>query len=637
MTTTTTWTDQEPAAQAQLRSGLGESVDLFALLCQRRGWTDTSLARLNDDSHAPLKDVDTMVEALHSARTQGQVVTIAPDFDMDGISSGVLGYAGLAELGFAVNLHLPDYNRGHDLTAIDIAEIDLRFPDTSVLLTCDGGVNSHDGVRAAQRLGWKVLVTDHHQELEPGCSADVTVNPCRMDETYELRGICGAHVLWQVLHAYAQTHRPDKLWSIQLLRLFAGLGTVSDVMPVVRENRAVVRDSVSIARLLYVAAPRTIENRWGDMDPDPDAIDVGRATLLQLLRAAPQAHDPVFVSVFEGFAVLLKAFAQVGKLREVDDLDEGFYGFYLAPAMNSPRRIQTPLADCFAVFTAAEVDQKLAAAHRIIANNERRKELVVEHLRELTEPSATLPQPHAPWVYFSLAPAGMFGLLANQMMQANGHPVVVVNRPDTDRDAVGGSGRAPEWFDIIATLDDHNDPDLFAIGHQQACGVKLASPDLLPVLAELLRRATDAAMTAGETTGAAADLVLGTSYPELGPGFTCDASLGDPGQLLELVRRVETLKPFGHGFPEPVIELILDPVFRVETIGQDKQHLRLITREGMTVLWWNAAEAHADRLADLVTASGSGPHGPVRLLGRLQVNTFMNLTRVQFVVSEELL
>lgn len=615
MTTTPTRADSD-----HQWNGAGATTDLFTLLCERRGWTDEYLAAIDSEEHDALKDLETMVAALEDIRRSGSTITIAPDFDMDGIASGVLGYAGLKELGFDVNLHIPDYRRGHDLSPEDIDEIHRHYPETTALLTCDGGVNSHAGVRAAQAMGWKVLVTDHHQELAPGSAADVTVDPCRLDETYALRGICGAHVLYQVLEAYTVAHQPFKLWAIRLLRLFAGLGTVSDVMPVLYENRQLVRDSLSIARLLRAAAPKTILNPYGRMDPDPDSIDVAKATLLQLLTAEPGGHDPAYLAAFEGFAVLLKAFAQAGKVRSVDDIDEGFYGFYIAPAMNSPRRIGTPLSDCFAVFTSSSTNQKLAAAQRIIANNERRKELVVEHLDELTDGD----QPLAPWVYFSTAPAGMYGLLANQMMERNGHPVIVLNRPASPSEPVSGSGRAPGWFDIITALEDHH--DLWAIGHQQACGVKLRTAEALDELVAILQSTAHVAMlAAGDAIRPASDLVLGA-------GPECDAPLTDVEPLIELVRRIETLRPFGHSFDEPVFEVVLDG-FRVDRIGSEKQHLRLVTRTGLACLWWNAAEDQYDRLVEIAK---SRDLAPLHFLGRLQLNTFMGETRLQVVIAEPL-
>lgn len=597
-----------------------DSVDLFGLLCQRRGWTDDYLASIENPDHDELLDMDLMIEALHEARTTGQKITIAPDFDMDGISSGVLGYAGLSELGFDVELHLPDYRRGHNLSPEDIEEIAQRFPDTKVLLTCDGGVNSHDGVAAARAKGWKTLVTDHHEELEPGSTADVTVNPCRLDETYSNPGICGAHVLYQVLEAYARMHDPYKLWEIRLLRLFAGLGTVSDVMPVLYENRQLVRDSLSICRLLWVAPPKP-NGPYGDAEPH--LIDVENSTLMQLLRI--DEHHPVFISAFRGFALMLKAFTQTGKIRDVDSIDEGFYGFYLAPAMNSPRRTGEPLEPCFSVFIAPTPEEMLEAAQIVIAGNEMRKELVIEHFAELTDGD----QPLAPWVFFSKAPAGMYGLLANKMMHRTGHPTVVVNRPISPSDFVSGSGRAPGWFDIISSLEPHE--GLSAIGHQQACGVKVERAELLDELIKVLQEATEVALLDVDQDAPRGDLVLG-------PDEDCDADFDDLDPLFEFVHRTESLRPFGHGFTAPVVEIAIEPMgLRVDRIGTERQHLRLVTRNGLSCLWWNVAEEQYEPLTRLVhQASRTQSNSTLRFTAKLQLNTFRGETRLQAVIDEHI-
>lgn len=621
-------------------------ASLFALLCARRGWTREYLDQIQAHEHDDLKDLDTMVTALQQARTAGRKIVIAPDFDMDGISSGVLGYAGLAELGFDVEMHLPDYRRGHDIGEADIAEIHQRWPDTEVLLTCDGGVNSHAGMAAAKALGWTTLVTDHHAELPPGSSADITVNPCRIDETYALKGICGAHVLYQVIEAYAATHRPDKLWEIHLLRLFAGLGTVSDVMPILFENRKIVRDSLSIAHLLWVMPPRSIPNRFGGMDFDLEQIDVETGVLMQLLRV--DAHHPVFVSAFEGFATLLKVLTQAGKIRDVDSLDEGLYGFYVAPAMNSPRRTGADLKPCFDVFLAPGPEAKLAAAQEVLAGNEARKEMVETYYQRMV----SMDQPWAPWVFISDAPGGMYGLLANKMMQQLGHPVVVLNRPLRMDEPVSGSARAPEWFDVITSLEAHD--GLAGIGHQQACGVKVAGVELIDTLAGILSEATVAAQVAAQgQLGPAGDLALGI-------GEDVDAPLSNMEPLIELVRRVESLAPFGQGFRQMQVELVLNPAHvRVERIGSDadcehertqadghtnergywvchhcKKHLRLITYDGMACLWWNAAEEQHNPMLEATQTRDANT--PLRFLARLQLNTFRDEERVQAVITEHL-
>lgn len=633
-------TTTDTAHEAQVDPMLDESTlseRLFALLLERRGWTSNYLASATNPEHPDLLDIDRMAAALHEARTSGKKVTIAPDFDMDGITSGVLGYAGLSELGFDVSLHMPDYTRGHDLTEEDIEEIHRACPGTGVLLTCDGGVNSHRGIAAAKAKGWLTLVTDHHQELEPGSSADITVNPCRIDETYPNKGICGAHVLYQVIERYARTYCPQKTWEIGLLKLFAGIGTVSDVMPILMENRQLLKDSLSIGRLLHVAAPMERKDApW--LEPAPEKIDIDGSALLQVLRAGRAEHSEAFVAAFEGYALVLKAFAMNGKLRDRSDLDEGFYGFYLAPAMNAPRRIGTSLLDCFDVFLPGARQDRLDAMQRIIDNNELRKQMVVDHTEQMLEEQAQGLQPHSPWIWFSDAPKGMLGLLANKLMHDAGHPVVVLGKPQEDDEArsLSGSARAPEWFDVIASLEAHGDPALSAIGHAQACGVRVGREELLDGLVDVLRDATEA-MALQLAQGPAlrhGDLVFG-DQPD------ADAALVDADELKQLVRMLENLRPFGHGFEQPVYEVHLGlAALRVKAIGSEKQHLSLTTRAGLRVLWWNRADL-LETLQRLAAKASGDPENEVRpqpvanirATAKLQLNEFKGHTSVQLVID----
>lgn len=619
----TLMTSHEDQAAVPLPFDAPVSVDLFNVLCSRRGWSSDYLAAIEDETHEPLKDIEPMIECLEQVRTQGLQITIAPDFDMDGIASGVLGYAGLAELGFDVNLQIPDYRRGHELTADDIEEVDRLFPDTAVLLTCDGGVNSHRGLRAAARKGWITLVTDHHQELEPGCPADITVDPCRLDETYAHPSICGAAVLYQVLEAYAARFAPHKTWQIRMLRLFAGLGTISDVMPVLYENRRLVRDAVSIARLLRAPVPNTKIDDWGQVGPDYGLTEPEESTMLRLMPAT--GLHPIYRRAFLGFSVLLKAFGEAGKLRADDDLAEDFFGFYLAPAMNSPRRIETDIDACFEVFTAPTPETMHEAAHTVIDYSTTRKQMTLEHLNRMLENEHD--QPLAPWVWFSDAPTGMQGLLANQLMHRTGMPTVVMSMPTKADAPASGSARAPQWFPVIDVLEPVK--DMYAIGHQQACGVKLRHAHLLAELAGTLsENAALAHARAQSEETRVADLSIGA-------GPDCDTDLEDIESMTTFIRRAATLRPFGHGFEAPSAELVVDTNrLRLRRIGSESQHLQLVTSGGLKLLWWNAADQHYASLREQL--DDGDPTAMLRFTASLQLNEFRGVERVQAVIKDRL-
>jgi single-stranded-DNA-specific exonuclease len=617
---------------------IGEFQDtsIFGALRRKRGWTDEYLMEINNPFHEELKDVDRMAAELHRIRLAGEQIVVLPDFDMDGITSGTLGWAGLNELGFDAQLYVPDYRRGHDISVEAVRELRQQFPNAKAIITCDGGINSNEGIEEARRLGLITLVTDHHVELPPGSVADIAVNPVRIEEDYAHPGICGAYVLHQVLTAYAVRYAPNKTGSISMLKLFAGVGTVSDVMPLFFENRKMVRDSLSLARLLYVSIPA---------EDLVTKYDIENSILMMLLRS--QSHHPAFVSVFEGFALMMKAFKEhrkplldengqpltdpygnpmfaAGKLRSLVDLNEEFYAFYFAPAFNAIRRIGGSMHDAFGVFTASTAAQKYEHAKAVIDGNELRKELSAEHLEKLWEEEQPLAEKG---VYFTDAPIGMLGLIAANLMRDTGRPTVVVRRPASPTEPVGGSARSPFWFPIISTMTPHG---FFAVGHENACGVHLDNLDELVRFAEVMNTEAEVIHTqmllSGELESAdSAALVLG-------PDDDCDAGLTDVEELMDLAQGIDSLAPYGHGFPRPEIELVVDlSRCSIQTLGSGDQHLRIVLPIGMKMLWWN----QADRLQDLKELAESPIPGEsiVRMRVKLSINVFLGNESVQAVIE----
>lgn len=625
-----------PFTNGAIPLGAFSDESLFTILSRNRGWTDEFLRQINNPEHDELQNVDVMAAELHRIRTLGAQIVVLPDFDMDGITSGTLGWAGLNELGFDAQLYIPDFRRGHDISVETIRELRAQFPDAQAIITCDGGINSNDGIAEAKRLGFITLVTDHHLELAPGSVADIAVNPARIAETYAHPGICGAFVLYQVLIAYAERYAAEQLSDLHLLKLFAGVGTVSDVMPLQYENRKMVRDSISIARLLYVPIPAE------DLATD---YDVEQSTLMQLLRSKP--HHPAFVAAFEGFALMMKAFKEYkqpildengdpvldkngeatytkGKLASLSELNEEFYAFYMAPAFNAIRRIGGSMLNAFGVFCSPTAEQKYEHAKAIIDGNEQRKVLSAAYIEQLwsdDQPMAEL------GIYFTDAPAGMLGLIASSVMNDTGQPTVVVTRPAGEGVPVGGSARSPMWFPIISTMTPLG---FTAVGHENACGVRAKDLAELIDFGREMKAAAESTyallLVNGELAEASkADLVLGAEAD-------CDAPLGDVDSMLELAGAINSLAPFGHEFARPQIELVVDlSRCSIQTLGSQDQHLRILLPMGMKVLWWNAA----GKLQDLQDFARSPKPGEslVRLRVTVSINEFRGSVSPQAIVD----
>lgn len=549
---------------------------------RNRGYDVDMLRKINVDTHDALYNQDEMLAELWRLYQTRQKVVILSDFDMDGIMSGVVGFAGMSELGFNVALFLPDPTEGYGFGISTILRIKKEYPDVAAILTCDVGITAMDGILAAREMGLTVLVTDHHMPEELRLpAADCIVDPYQPGDGYKLKAICGAHVLYQILHAFAERYfhyQPVLVEQIRRLRVFAGIGTISDGMTLLYENRQLVRDAVSIARLLF------------SNDTDMFVRNIGGCD--EYRRA------------FFGLWSVLDCFAKAGKISKSDDVDEMFFAFYVAPMFNSVKRIGSSddMANAFGVFFGQDVEEKCEYLYQL---NLKRKEMVAQYMDELEKSE----QKYAPYVYFSSAPAGILGLLAQKCLVKTGKPCAVL----TDDGTIHGSGRAPEWYPFMTRLRKKG----FALsGHDVAFGCGFG--DMMEVQSFYQTLSEDVAEV--EKTVKPEDLVIAPDFviAHDGSGDT----VIDIVLFLEYLSEMEQLHPFGSGFRSPDIELRFMPDEGNWTvIGSNKQHLKVKLAHGFDVLMFNQGGE----------ISREDSHEQCVVRGHLSINEFRGTTTVQFI------
>lgn len=545
-----------------------------------RGYDYDYMFKINDASHDNLKDIDTMCAELHQIHDTGAHIVILPDFDMDGIMSGVVGYAGMAELGFNVSLFRPDPSEGYGFFPDTIHRLVDEFSDVKAIITCDTGITCYDGVATAQQLGIKVLVTDHHvQEKDKNLGADIIVDPNRADETYKNGGICGAHVFWQVLSYYSHKYGTvNNVEQIDRLRVFAGIGTISDLMPLVYENRDLVRDSISICRLVW---------------------DNGNKFFIRNLTGSS-----VYVRAFYGLFTALQVFADNGKLKDVDSIDEEFFGYYLAPTFNSVKRMGGDMNTAFGVFFGNDPD---VDANELYKLNEERKQIVAKYYADMMNSN----QPYAPYVYISDAPGGILGLLATKVITAKGLPVMVLREDDDGH--YTGSGRSPEWYRAIDIIAGNG---FYIAGHQGAFGAGVSSYSELKRLHDFMKSTSEKIYASLDKVEDKPDIIIST----YGDG-TCGL---DIPMILQFVNELKEYAPFGRGFEPPEIAFDFSPD-NAEwiTMGGLKQHVKGKFMFGFNLIIWNGV----DKLMAIKSAN------KIRCYGRLSVNEFAGSKSVDFIAD----
>lgn len=558
---------------------------LIRKIFENRGYTSDYLYDINNPEYDTLHDIDTLVSELKDIHDSNSVITVYPDFDMDGVASGSCFFAGLAELGFNVRLFIPDTSKGYGIDEAAIDSLLKDHPDTKVIITCDTGIGCKAAARYAKEKGVRFFVTDHHKQQE-NIDAEVIVDPMRFDETYKHPFICGAFVAYQVLQRYADLYCNFFMQDqIRRLRVFAGLGTVSDSMPLLYENRQIVRDAIDICKMIY----------GGGTDKAVSAV---------------RGND-VYRRAFWGLYEAMRVYEEYGVIKNADDINEDFFGFYLAPAINAVKRMDGDMKRAFGLFFGNDRADNMKYLYDL--NNQRKLEVsrAINYI-------LSSDNPYAPYVYIFDAKPGILGLIAQKLYISSGVPTFVVSgKPDEDEFMYHGSGRAPEWYPCLTKLSDK----IYVAGHEGAFGCGIKNEDLLKELYEFLKDDVPAVMSTVEVSEAKPDCVISTDWK-------ADCGI-DISIFEDYLIEIDQYRPFGKGFPSPVFKLVFRNKDVVspdgkkpgwDVMGKAKQHLKIHLPNGFDVICWN--QAHVVKNKD--------QHDTHSVIGSLKFSEYMGVRSVIF-------
>lgn len=427
----------EPYDYADVRAVAGELElsEPVAVTLVRRGYNTPELARAflaADESHPPgaFAGMDEVVETVQAAIEAGQRITVHGDFDVDGVCATSVMVSTLRELGADCDWLIPDRMAdGYGLSPANVEK--LAALGTKLLITVDCGVTAVEEVALAKELGMEVIVTDHHQQAEelPDCPI---LHPDVSE--YPFASLCGTAVAWKLACALREgtglsepTQRVGPDSPAPDLDLVA-LATVADVVPLVGENRALVKRGLA-------------------------EIKRGRRPGLKALMEASKC--------------------------EPTTLDESDLAFRLAPRINAAGRLYRADAGVELMLTEDEARAEQIAIELSKANSERRAtEREVDTgaeaaLRELSEELRAAPG-------FVVAGQGwhpgVVGIVASRLVERHHRPVVVIS---LDEEGMGrGSGRSIPGFDLLAALEACGEHLESFGGHRAAAGLSLKAENV---------------------------------------------------------------------------------------------------------------------------------------------------------------
>jgi single-stranded-DNA-specific exonuclease len=497
-------------------------VEPVAVTLVRRGYRTVDAARRfleAREEHDPSEfdGIDRVCELVLSVARGGARVTIHGDYDVDGVCATAILVSTLRSLGATCDWLIPDrLSDGYGLTMATVEQ--LRRRGSELVITADCGIGSVEEVAAAKAAGVEVVVTDHHLPGErlPGCPI---VHP--IVSNYPFEGLCAAGVAHKLAVALCDAAGRGAVETVggrrdaRALRVKRGatrymvdrdldlvaLATVADMVPLVGENRRLVREGLRLMR---------------------DRPRVG-------LRA-------------------LMAVAAVDR----ESIDAPALGFRLGPRINAAGRLYRADAGVELMLTEDPQRASAIAAELDLANAERRwaEQKVVEDA-ERARAALSPSQRAAPALVLAGRGwhPGVVGIAASRMVERHFRPTILLS---VDGERAKGSARSIPGFDLVQALGACDEHLLRYGGHRAAAGLELE--------ADRLDRFSEAFVAQAESAIDPADLVrlerldalvgvgrdgigmdLARQLESLGP-----FGMGNPGpRLLVPSGRLREIRPLG--------------------------------------------------------------------------------------------
>lgn len=222
-----------------------------------------------------LGEMDRAVERIFKAVDQGESVCVFGDYDVDGVTSVALLRAILLAYDLDVGYFIPVRSKeGYGLSVAAIRrclEECEQKPD--LIITVDCGTSSNKEVDHLNNLGIDVIILDHHEGGPEGRPDAVAVVNPKIEQSSPFTYLCSAGVVFKIAHALLKTRQLKNFDLRQYLDLVA-VATVADIVPLIEENRVLVRHGLQRLASSTHTGLQTLTNIAGLNDP-PSAVNVG--------------------------------------------------------------------------------------------------------------------------------------------------------------------------------------------------------------------------------------------------------------------------------------------------------------------------------------------------------------------------
>lgn len=410
-----------------------------------------------------IPDLDRAAERIITALRSGERVTIYGDYDVDGVTATAILYHLIHAI--SPNCKLTTYiphrlDEGYGINPDAIRS--LAEEGSTVIISVDCGITANEPAELAKELGVDLIITDHHnppENIDDMPNAFAVVHPRRPDSVYPFGELCGAGVAYKLAWRLATLDADSKKVSpairsllLDLLSL-AALGTIADIVPLVDENRVIVRHGLN--RILHAK--------------------------------------------IEGLHALIQASG-----LDSASIDTEAVGFRLAPRLNAVGRLGHA-REALELLTTSTGNAARQLAERLTGLNEDRRaqeqKILTQAIEMAQDAGMTADDERAIVLACDDWHPGIVGIVCSRLVDRFARPTILMCR---SQGVCKGSGRSIDGFNLHAGLEACRDHLETFGGHDMAAGMKCSD--------EMFESFRDGFLAHAREKLSPADLVATTRY-----------------------------------------------------------------------------------------------------------------------------
>jgi len=398
-----------------------------------------------DDLHDPylLEDMARAVNRTCLALERGEKIMVHGDYDVDGITSAALLIRVLRIAGANMRWYIPHRQReGYDISRNAVSK---AYQDgVTLIITVDCGTSAIDAIEYANSIGIDVIVTDHHQVGTKTAPAFALINPQKPNCRYPFKNLAGVGVAFKFAEALVHKLGYDRSAFRRKFCDLAAIGTVADVVPLLGENRILVKCGID-------ELPRT-----------------GKKGLHAILRASGLSKKSI---------------------------TSHSLAYVLGPRLNAAGRLDDASIALELLLTNDESEASRLA--QILENHNRERQKEQERItNEALELLASDQREKVAKVLVLSSSGwhpGVVGIVANKLTDMYHRPSVLVALDETGQTGVG-SARSIAGFDIFAALLQCGHLLERYGGHARAAGLAIAA-ERLQEFEDAINRVADSVLS----------------------------------------------------------------------------------------------------------------------------------------------